>query len=66
MGRDFRGKPGRVKGDSKNEAVKINLRLHFKSIYPKTYPTGIGFRYFTVTDSEQVLFFFIRELIGNK
>ncbi len=30
------------------------------------YPIGIGFRYFTVTDSEQVLFFFFRELIGNK
>jgi hypothetical protein len=29
-------------------------------------PIGIGFRYFTVTDSEQVLFFFFRKLIGNK
>jgi hypothetical protein len=30
------------------------------------YPIGIGFRLFTVTDSEQILFFFFRELIGNK
>jgi hypothetical protein len=30
------------------------------------YPIGIGFRCFTAIDSEQVLFFFFRELIGNK
>jgi hypothetical protein len=35
-------------------------------LFVHLYPKGIGFRYFTVTDSEQVLFFFFRDLIGNK
>jgi hypothetical protein len=59
----------------KNSEVTANMSFmyylflfgkNFIRSMPWLYPTGIGFRYFTVIYPEQVLFFFFRELIGNK
>jgi hypothetical protein len=44
----------------------LEIISEFRDFLHDVYLTKIGFRNFAVTDSEQILFFFFRELIGNK